>query len=153
MECVEEVMEEGDVIALDVVHCAAHAGVALAETEVVGCVFFGGFTLSPVPVASVLEVDDEDLVLLDHGAVVVEADVIDAADGFFEDLRAHDGGTDGEDDAAVELFHCTGEPAEVGGGGAADGGAVEDGVIGDDIVADARVDREGDALVEGVAED
>jgi hypothetical protein len=94
-------------------------------------------------VATVLEIDHEDLVITDDRAVGLKSEVVDAAEGLFEDLRTHDGGADAKHDAAVELIDCAGEPTEVGGGGAAEDGAIEHGMVGDDVVTDAGVDGEG----------
>jgi hypothetical protein len=146
-------VEECDVVGLDVVHGAAHAGVAFAEAEVVGGVVFGGFAAGPIPLAAVLEVDDVDGVVADDGASGLKPQVVDAAEAFFEDLRGHDGGTDGEDDAAVEGFDGAGKRGEVMSRGASDGSAVEHGVVGDDVVADTGMDGEGDFLAEGGGED
>lgn len=60
-------VDEAEIIVLDVVHGAAHAGVAFAEAEVVGGIGFGRFPLGPVPVTAVLEIDDVDGVAMDDG--------------------------------------------------------------------------------------
>ena len=89
-----EVLDEGEVVGLDVVHGAAHPGEALAETQVVGGIGLGRFALGPVPAAAVLKITDEDGVTGNGGATVLEAQVVDAAQGFLEDLGGHDGGAD-----------------------------------------------------------
>ncbi len=71
--------------------------------------------------------------------------VIDAAQGFLEDLRPHDGRADREHDAAVEVRERAAEELEIELGGAADRGAAEDRVIGDDVVADAGMDGQRNA--------
>lgn len=146
-------MEEGDVVELEIMHRAAHAGEAFAEAEIVSGVFFGRFAFGPVPIPAVLEVDDVKGMVVDDGAAVLQADVVDATDAFFEDLRGHDGGADGEDEAAFEIIHGSAEETEVDVGGAPNGGTVEHGVIGDDVVADAGMDGEGNTEAKGVAED
>ena len=59
-------MHERRVVALQVVHRAAHARVALAEAQVVGRVRLGRLALRPVPAAAVLQIDDVDRVVADH---------------------------------------------------------------------------------------
>ena len=84
---------------------------------------------------------------------VLQPQVVDAAQGFLEDLRPHDGRADREDDAALEACERAAEELEVGLGGAADRGAAEDRVIGDDVVADAGMDGERDVVASGLGED
>lgn len=87
-------MQEGGVVTLGVVHGAAHAGVAFAEAEVVSRVVGGRLALAPVPVAAVLDVDDINRVAVHHFAILLQAEVVDAGDAFFKNLRAHDGTAD-----------------------------------------------------------
>ena len=57
-----KVMQEHGVVALEVMHLAAHPSVALAEPQVIGRVGLGWLAPGPVPAAAVLEVDDMDRV-------------------------------------------------------------------------------------------
>ena len=53
-----EAVNEGGIVALEVVHRGAHAGETLAETKVVGGVCLGWLALRPIPTAAVLKIDD-----------------------------------------------------------------------------------------------
>ena len=145
MELAGQALDEAGIVALEVVHRAAHAGVAFAEAQIVGRVIFRRFAGGPIPVAAILEIDDINGVSMDGAAPGLEAQIIDAAQTFLEDLRAHDGGADGEHDAAIEALDGGGEFAEINFRGASDGGAVVHGMAGDDVVADAGMNGEGDA--------
>lgn len=153
IERVVEVLNKGKIIALKVLHAAAHPRKAFAETKVVGGIGFRRFAGGPVPVTAILEVDDVDGMIFHYGAFLLEAEVVHATDAFLENLRAHDGAADGENDAVIETFNGAAEDLEIDGGGASDESAVEDGVVGNDIVADARVDGERDVMAESGGED
>ena len=84
---------------------------------------------------------------------VLEPQVVDAAQGFLEDLRPHDGRADREHDAALEVAERAAEELEVPLGRPADRRAVEDRMIGDDVVADARMDGQRDVVASGLGED
>src|ERR1051325_9522295 len=116
----KEVMQEKNGVALDVLHRAAHAGVALAKAKVVGRVVLGRLAPGPVPATAVLEVDDVDGVVADNRAARLETQVIDATQALFEHLRSHDGRADGENHAAIEIFDRRAEQAEIEPGSAAD---------------------------------
>ena len=148
-----KVLYEGEIVALEILHAAAHAGKTFAETEIVGGIGFGRFAGGPIPIAAVLEIDDVDGVAADDGAILLETKIVHAAEAFFEDLRAHDRAADGEDDAMIETFDGTAEDLEIERGGATDERAVEDGVVGNDVVADARVDGKRDVMAESGGED
>ena len=146
-------VEERQVVALHVVQGAAHPGKALAEPEVIGRVRLGRLALRPVPAAAVLEVDHVNRMAADDVAALLEPEVIDAAQGLLEDLRAHDGRADREHDAAVEVPERAGEELEVPLRRPADRRAVEHRMVGDDVVADARMHGHRDAVAERLGED
>src|SRR5688500_5677688 len=152
-EGVVEVLDEGEVIALEILHAAAHAGKTFAKTEIVSGIGFGRFAGGPIPIAAVLKVDDVDGMAADDGTLLLEAKIIHATEAFFEDLRPHDGAADGEDDAVIETFDGATKDLEIGLRGAADERAVEDGVVGNDIVADAGMDGERNVVAESRGED
>src|SRR5262249_42180825 len=77
----------------------------------------------------------------------------DAAQGLLEDLRPHDGRADREHAAAVEALQRAAEELEVPLRRPPDRRAVEDRVVGDDVIADAGMDRQRDAVPEGLGED
>src|SRR5262249_27763625 len=106
-------MNEQQVITLDVVKIASHAGIALAEPEVVSGVALGGLALRPIPVAAVLEVDDVEAMITDHALSSLKPEVVDAAQGFLEYLRAHDGRPDREDHAPFKVFERAREQLEI----------------------------------------
>ena len=108
-----EMMDERQIVALHVVQRAAHPRVALAEPEVIGGVVLGRLAPGPVPAAAVLEVDDVEAMAADDVAAGLQPEVVDAAQGFLEDLRPHDGRADREDDAAVEVRERAAEELEV----------------------------------------
>ena len=60
-------MNERGIVALQVVHRGAHAGVAFAEPQVIGRIVFGGLALRPVPAAGILQIDDVDRRAADDG--------------------------------------------------------------------------------------
>ena len=76
-----QVMHEQQVIALHVLHAAAHAGKALAETEVIGRVGLGRFAHGPVPAAAVLQIDYIDGVIGDRGPAGLQPQIWPLADG------------------------------------------------------------------------
>ena len=53
-----EILNEGQVIALEVLHAATHAGETFAEAEVVSGIRFWRFAGGPIPIAAVLEITD-----------------------------------------------------------------------------------------------
>src|SRR5438045_6485449 len=71
-ERVIKVMQEGDIVALEVMHCPAHAGEALTKAQVIGSVVLRRLAFAPIPVAAVLKVDDEDRVIVDDFALGLE---------------------------------------------------------------------------------
>src|SRR5262245_24736693 len=62
-----EPVNECRVIFLKIAHRCAHAGVALAETEVIGRVVLRRLADGPVPTATVLEIDHVYAVIADDG--------------------------------------------------------------------------------------
>jgi hypothetical protein len=56
----QHIVEKSDIVTLDILHVATHAGETLAETEIVGWVGFGWLSFGPIPVAAVLDIDHED---------------------------------------------------------------------------------------------
>src|SRR5436309_3234890 len=97
-------VQERDVIALHVTHLAAHSREARAEAQVVGGIVLGRFTLRPIPLPAILNVHDVNSMVMNGRTPALEAQVIDAAQAFFEDLRGHDGGADRKRDSAVQLL-------------------------------------------------
>src|SRR5271166_4792702 len=104
-------MQEHGVVALEVMHLAAHPSVALAEPQVIGGVGLGWLAPGPVPAAAVLEVDDMDRVAGDDRAAVLESQVIHATEALLENLRPHDRRADRQDHPAVQgLDRAADEP-------------------------------------------
>jgi len=62
---------EGDVVTLGIVHGTSHAIVALAEAQIIGWIIFGRFTLAPVPVSAILNIDDIKGMILHNGAGIL----------------------------------------------------------------------------------
>ena len=113
-----------------ITHRAAHAGEGFAEAQVVGGVRFGRFAFGPIPIAAVLEIDDENGMIVHDGSARLHAQVVYATElRFFENLRAHDGGADGHNHPAVEGFHARSEEAKIDSGSASDDAAVEHGMV------------------------
>ena len=86
-------MQESDVIALHVVHVAAHARKTLAEPKVICGIVFGRFALRPVPPAAILYVHYVDGVIVHDGAAGLNAKIVHAAQALLKDLWRHNGGT------------------------------------------------------------
>src|SRR3954467_8575618 len=151
-ERVIKVMQEGDIVALEVMHCPAHAGEALTEAQVIGSVVLRRLAFAPIPVAAVLKVDDEGRGIVDDSSFGLEAEIVHATNGLFEDLRPHDRGTDGHDHAVVESFEGGAEELEIDFGGASKHRAVEHRVVRNDVVAYPRMNGERNILTECVGE-
>ena len=98
-----KVLDEGCVVALQVVERAAHPGEALAETEIVGRIGLWGLTSGPIPPTAVLEVDHVKAVAADDVSAGLQPEIVDATERFLEDLRAHDGRADRENNAVVKV--------------------------------------------------
>src|ERR1041385_3705868 len=135
----EEMLDEDHVVALEIVHCAAHAGKAFAEAKVVSGVVLGRLAFGPVPVSAVLNVHDINFMVVNDGPVSLEAQIVDATDALLENLRGHDGGTNRKNHAAVETLDRPAEKPKIDPRGAANRGTVEHRMIGNDVVADSRV--------------
>ena len=60
-----ELLNEHGVVALEVVHGCAHSRKAFAEAKIIRGVRLGWFALGPVPVSSILEIDDKDAMARD----------------------------------------------------------------------------------------
>ena len=97
-------MEESDIVALHIIHRAAHAREAFAEAQVVRWIVLRRFTLRPIPIPSVLDVHDIERMVVHNLASCLESKVVDATEALLKYLRRHDGGPDGEDYAIVESF-------------------------------------------------
>src|SRR5262249_24598580 len=102
-------VEEGHVVALHVVQGTAHAGEALAESQVIGGMGLRGLPTAPVPVTSILEVAHVKLMVADDIEAFLEPEVVDAAQSLLEDLGPHDRRADGEHDSALEVAERAGE--------------------------------------------
>ena len=61
----KQMVDETYVVTAHVLHGSAHAGVTLAEAQVVGGVVLGGFSLGPIPTSTILQVHDVNLMPLD----------------------------------------------------------------------------------------
>src|SRR5579859_7439102 len=75
-------LEQGDVVALEVPHHAAHAGKALAKPEIVSRVVLGWFAFGPIPFSSILNIDHVDGVVAHNGPPFLQAQIVDAAEVF-----------------------------------------------------------------------
>ena len=91
---VKKAVQEDNVITLQILHRSAHARKALAEAEIVSRVVLGRFAFAPVPVAAILEIDNEDVVIMDDGLPGLEAEIVYTTDAFLEYLGSHDRGSD-----------------------------------------------------------
>ena len=129
-------MDEGDVVALRVVHRAAHAGKTFAEAQIVGGIVLGRFALRPVPVAAVLQIHDENGVVADNHAPFLESQVVHATDALFENLRSHDRRANRKHHAAIESLDRRAELAKIDRRGAAQHRTVKHRVVRNDVVAD-----------------
>ena len=79
-------MHERGVVALDVMHRAAHARKTFAEAEIVRGIGFGRFAFGPIPIAAVLQIDYENGMAGDNWAASLNAQIIDATQRFFKNL-------------------------------------------------------------------
>ena len=86
----EQVMGESDIVALEIMHRAAHAGETFAEAEVVGGIIFRRFALRPIPVSTILNVDNVKIMIVNDGPAILQAQIVYATDALFENLRGHD---------------------------------------------------------------
>src|SRR6266704_879218 len=71
-------MQKEHVVALDVMHRAAHARITFAKAQIVRRVVFGRFACCPVPVAAVLQIHDVNRVAAHYPAVGLQPEVVDA---------------------------------------------------------------------------
>lgn len=62
LEAMEKIVQESNIIALFIAHLTAHAGETFAEAKVVSWIGFGRLALGPVPLATVLDINDVDRV-------------------------------------------------------------------------------------------
>ena len=108
-----QMVDHCQIVALHVPHEAAHAGIALAEAEIVGRAGLGRLARRPVPAAAVLEVNDVDRMAGDDRSCGLKAEIVHATQALLEDLRAHDRRAHGEDDAAVEALHGSAEEGKI----------------------------------------
>ena len=67
-------------------HCPAHAGEALTEAQVIGGIILRRLAFGPIPIATVLKIDDEDRVIVDDLPLCLKAEIVYATDAFFKDL-------------------------------------------------------------------
>src|SRR5258705_5944962 len=135
-------VDEDNVVALQIMHHAAHAGEAFAEAQVVGRIILWRFAFRPVPVAAVLNIDDVDIVLAHDWPPGLKSQIIHATDALLENLRRHDCGPNGKDYSAIEAFDRATENPKINSGSASNRSRIEHGMVGNDIVTDARMDGE-----------
>ena len=83
-------MQKRHVIAAKIFHFAPHAGKTFAEAQIVSRVVLGRFTLAPVPIAAILQINDANVVAVNDVAVGLQSQIVHAAQTLFKNLRAHD---------------------------------------------------------------
>src|SRR4051812_8642618 len=97
----KEIVGEKDVVALEIMHHAAHPGKALTKPEVVSRVVLRRLSFRPIPISAILQIDDIDLVIPDDFPASLQAQIVNAAKALFKDLRRHNSGAHREDHTAV----------------------------------------------------
>ena len=136
-----EVLNEGRIVALEVMHGPAHPGVALAEPEIIRGVRLGGLASGPVPPPAILQVDNVKRMTTHNITAVLQPNIIRATERFLEDLRAHDRRADRKHHPAIQASDRSGKKLEIPLSRPADGRSTKHWMIGDDVVANAGMDR------------
>ena len=86
---IAQVLKERDVIALEVMHHAPHPREAFAKPQIISGIVLWGFTLRPIPIAAVLDIDNVNRVVVDDAVFILKAQVVHATDALLEHLRSH----------------------------------------------------------------
>src|SRR3954470_8891178 len=126
----EKIVDEGGVVTLDVMHGAAHARKAFAESQIISGICFRCLAFGPIPISAILQINDENGVTRHDGTATLDAEIVHATNRLLENLRTHDRRTDGENNAAVESLDRCAEKAEIDSCGTTNHSAVEHRMIG-----------------------
>ena len=94
-------------------HLTAHAGVCLAEAQVIGRAGDGRLALCPVPVPAVLQVDDVHRVISHNWPAGLKTQMVHTTQRLLEHLRSHDRRANRQHHPAVELLECPGERLKI----------------------------------------
>ena len=75
-EFARQLVDECHVIALDIAHDAPHPRVAFADTQVIRRIGLGRFALGPVPVPTVLQIDDIHAMIVKDTPPRLDAEIV-----------------------------------------------------------------------------
>lgn len=83
-------MNKRSIVALQVLHGASHARETLAKPQVIGWIRLRWLPNSPIPVATVLQVNNADVMVPHRGTSRLKPKIMDATEALLEDLGRHD---------------------------------------------------------------